>query len=136
MRGVKLITTGQFFDDDGRARERDEQAREQAERDRPIRGRQEDCDDNRGGDADLQDAGTDHPAPDAAEIAEREVEADREQQEHDANFGEQLDVFLGPDDADAAWSGNRAGRNQRDDRRDPQTGEGDDQDEGERVGED
>ena len=136
VRRVELIAAAQLLDDDRRARERHEQTGEHGERQRPIRRRDDDADHDGGGDANLQDAGADHPAPDAAKVAEREIQADREQQQDDADFCEQLDVFLRPHDADAARAGDRAGRYQSDDRRNAQAGESDDQDEGERVGED
>ena len=136
VRRVELVAAAELLQNDRRARKRDEQPGEHRQRQRPIRHDQDDGDDDRGSHSDLQDPRADHATPDPPEIAEREVQADREQQEDDADFGEQLDVLLRRHDADAAGARDRSGRDQGDDRRNAQAGEGDDEDEGERVGED
>ena len=88
------------------------------------------------GDDDLKDAADDHGLPDSLQLGQREVETDRKQQQHDADLGQRLDVVLGLDDAQARGSRHGSGDDQRDDRRDAKARQPDDEDEGDRIGED
>ena len=85
-------------------------------------------------DADLERAADEHLPPDPADFGERELEADREEQQHDAHLGQHLDVVLRLDDADACRSGDGAGDDERDDRGDADAAQNEDEDQGDRVG--
>ena len=51
---------------------------------------------HRRGAGDLQRPAEQHGLPDAADFAERELEADGKEQQHDAEIGEDVDVLLRP----------------------------------------
>ena len=72
--------------------------------------------------------------PDPADFGERELEADREEQQHDAHLGQHLDIVLRLDDTDARRAGDRAGDDERDDRGDADAAQNEDEDQGDRVG--
>ena len=92
---------------------------------------QDDC---RSGGADLQRAADEHLSPDATDLGERELQADGEEEQHDAHLRQHLDIVLRLDDADARGTGDGAGDDERDDRRDPDAAEDENEDQCDRVG--
>ena len=64
---------------------------------------------------------------------EGKLEADGEEKQHDAHFGEHFDVILRLDDADARRPRDRAGDDERDDRRNADAAQDEDEDQGDRV---
>ena len=134
--GVELIRRAQFLEHDSGARERNEEACEEAQapgRHR-AREREDEDEDRRRGCADLQRPADQHLPPDPADLGKRELEADREEQQHDAHLGQQLDIVLRLDDAHACRAGDRAGDDERDDRGDSDAAEDQDEDQCNRVG--
>ena len=136
VRRVELIPAPQLLEHDRGARQRDEEPDEETETPAGQRARkQEDEHDDRcGGGADLERAADEHLAPDATDLGERELQADGEEQQHDAHLRQHLDIVLRLDDADACRPGDRAGDDERDDRRDPDPAEDENEDQCDRVG--
>ena len=133
VRRIELVAGRQFAQHDGGARQRDEQADEQPDAPRFAHRQDQHRHQHRGGAGDLQRSAEQHGLPDAANLAERELEADGKEQQHDAEIGEDVDVLLRFDDADAGRAGNRAGDDERDDRRDAQPRQDEDQAQRDRV---
>jgi len=92
MGRVDLPAVGQHLEHDGRARQRDEASEEQrhaptAEK-RESRGQR-----GEDGEPHLREAAHENLAAHFLEAAERKLDADREQQQNDADLGESLDVL-------------------------------------------
>ncbi len=111
VRGVELAALGERAQHDGRAREREDEAVEDGaaeglpERQRHARRR-------RGGEAHLQRAAERDLAEDVAQPGERELEADGEQQQHDADLGQHLDCVHRRRQPESEGPEQRAGRQQ------------------------
>ena len=135
---VELIPGAQFLQHDGGARECDEEAGEEAQAPhrRGAAERQHEEEDSHGRRRNLESAADQHLPPDPADFGEGELEADREEQQHDAHLRQHLDIVLCPDDADACWSGDGAGHDEGDDRWDPDAAQGEDEDQGDGVSQD
>ena len=65
--------------------------------------------DDDGRQRDLERAADEDLPPDAADFGQRELEADREQQQNDAHFRQHLDIVLGLDDPDSGRTRDGAG---------------------------
>ena len=81
----------------------------------------EKCNDERkdddGRQRDLERAADEDLPPDAPDFGQRELEADREQQQNDAHFRQHLDIVLGLDDPDSGRTRDGAGDDEGHDRR-------------------
>ena len=133
---VELIERPQFLEHDGGARERHEDPGEdaQAPQRRRVREREDEDEDGHRRRADLQRPADQHLPPDPADLGERELEPDREEQQHDTDLGQHVDIVLRLDDTDTCRACHRAGHDERDDGRDSDAAEHEDEDQCDRIG--
>ena len=133
VKSRQLVAVAEDLEHDGGAAEGGEQAEEEAE----ARGIPE-VDAHRGhhedGEADLQEAARDDQRLYRQEPLEGEFQADGEEQQHDADLRQDLQLVSVADDAEAVGPHDDAHRQKADDRRQPQLVEGEDR--GHREGQD
>jgi hypothetical protein len=113
------VVAGQLPQHDRGARERQEQSDE----DRRAAANPERLRNERHGcrrQAHLQRPAREHRFPDASQFNHRKLEADGEQQQHDADLCELLDVFGAFDHPERRRSGQDTGGNERNDGRNPE----------------
>ena len=119
VRAVELVLLGELAQHDrgrGHRHGAAEQDRDrQREADRPADRR-----DDRGRAADLQAAEREHLAAHRDQARQRELEAEREQQEHDAELGERLGRFRGRHPAERMGTDDHADDQEGEDQREAQ----------------
>jgi hypothetical protein len=122
VRSVELSPLGQALEDDRGAGERDQEADEDALRDR---GPDEDGEDGdgRGGEPDLEAAAHREDAAEAPELVEGELEPDREEEQRHPDLGEALDLVDVAHRPEAARAEERPGHDEPGDGRQPEAGE-------------
>ena len=131
VRRVELGAVGVDLEDDRGRREREQRAEEHRESHRRAEG--ERCPGDGGyRDADLQPSAAQDPLPHANDPGERQLEPDREQEEHDADFRERRDVVGLRDEPQRVRPDGDAGEQESNDGRDAQTLRDDDDRNGDR----
>ena len=124
MGRVNLAPVGERPQDDGGAREGEDEAVEDAGRPRLVQAAADGGDRERG-EAHLQRAAQGHLAKDVGQALQRELETDGEEQHHHADLGEGLDGADGADQAQAIGAHQGAGREQAGNGGQPQLGQQD-----------
>ena len=132
----QFIPLGEPLEDDGCARERNEETDEERESKRNLQRQRKHHGDDGSGAGDLQRACGEDGAPDLPHGRQRKIQPDGEEQQDDADLREHLDFLGRLDHSDAAGPGHDARDHHCHDARDAQAGERDDESQGNGVGDD